>query len=89
MDALTPTRDNLTAPRVLGHAPSIGSSGSMTPRARDDGGSGLGLAIVAELVGDHGGTVTAAHGRLGCARIEVTWSVERARGDSNAQPSDP
>ena len=41
-------------------------------RARDDGGSGLGLAIVAELVAAHGGTVVAAAGPLGGARVEVT-----------------
>jgi signal transduction histidine kinase len=42
-------------------------------RARDDGGSGLGLAIVAELVAAHGGTVVAAAGPLGGARVEVTF----------------
>jgi signal transduction histidine kinase len=41
-------------------------------RARDDGGSGLGLAIVAELVAAHGGTIVAAAGPLGGARVEVT-----------------
>ena len=39
-------------------------------RARDDSG-GLGLAIVAELVAAHGGTVVAAAGTLGGARVQV------------------
>ncbi len=40
-------------------------------RARATGGSGLGLALVAELVADHGGTVTIADSPLGGARFEV------------------
>ena len=40
-------------------------------RARDDGGGGLGLAIVAELVAARSGTVVAAAGTLGGARVEV------------------
>ncbi len=41
-------------------------------RARSTGGSGLGLALVAEIVGDHGGTVTIGEAPLGGARLEVT-----------------
>ncbi len=46
-------------------------------RARSTGGSGLGLALVAEIVGDHGGTVTIGDSPLGGARLEVT--LPRAR----------
>lgn len=40
-------------------------------RARDEGGSGLGLAIVAEVVGAHGGTVTATDAADGGALFTV------------------
>ena len=40
-------------------------------RARATGGSGLGLALVAELVADHGGTVSVDDAPMGGARFEV------------------
>ena len=40
-------------------------------RARSSGGSGLGLAIVAELVAEHGGSVTVDESPLGGARFTV------------------
>jgi signal transduction histidine kinase len=40
-------------------------------RSRDTGGAGLGLAIVAEVVGAHGGRVTAGVSPLGGARFEA------------------
>lgn len=46
-------------------------------RARSTGGSGLGLALVAEIVADHGGTVTIGDSPLGGARLEVTLPHRR------------
>jgi signal transduction histidine kinase len=48
-------------------------------RDRDSGGSGLGLAIVAEIAAAHGGTVVAAEGPLGGARLEVRFPSPRGR----------
>jgi len=46
-------------------------------RARSTGGSGLGLALVAEIVGDHGGTVAIGDSPLGGASVVVTLPKAR------------
>ncbi len=45
-------------------------------RTRDTGGTGLGLAIVADIVGAHGGTVTAGEAPDGWCRFCVSLPIE-------------
>jgi len=44
-------------------------------RSRDTGGAGLGLAIVADIVADHGGTITIDESPLGGASFRVSIPV--------------
>lgn len=52
-------------------------------RTRSTGGSGLGLALVAEIVGDHGGTVTVTASPLGGARLEVVLPRDEVGGPAS------